>query len=151
MVIGNPPYIQLQTDKGKLANLYKNSNYYSFTKTGDIYCLFYEKANQLLNQKGIVCYITSNKWMRASYGEKLRKYFSVKTQPITLIDVGPGAFETATVDTNILIFASGVAVNAFHACLLDLKTKLSIYEYVNRNSIIINGSFSFQVASPTLL
>jgi len=42
VVIGNPPYIQLQTDKGKLANLYKNSNYYSFTKTGDIYCLTFK-------------------------------------------------------------------------------------------------------------
>ena len=137
VVIGNPPYVQLQTGKGKLANLYKNSDYETFASTGDIYCLFYEKANQLLKPKGTTCYITSNKWMRASYGEKLRKYFTMQTQPLALIDVGPGAFETATVDTNILLFTNGQAGNSFHGCLLDIKTKLSLHEYVKQNYIEI--------------
>ena len=40
--------------------------------------------------------------MRAGYGEKLRKYF-LKHNPLILIDLGSGIFESATVDTNILI------------------------------------------------
>ncbi|MDH7554070.1 MAG: Eco57I restriction-modification methylase domain-containing protein [Spirochaetota bacterium] len=102
IVIGNPPYIQLQKDRGKLADVYKNKGYETFDRMGDIYVLFYEKGLQLLKKDGILAYITSNKWMRAGYGEKLRRYL-IKFNPLILIDLGPGVFENATVDTNILL------------------------------------------------
>mgnify|MGYP001061526661 CR=1 FL=1 len=105
IVIANPPYIQLQKafdDQRKYADLYKHENYQTFDRTGDIYCLFYEKGIELLKPCGFLTYITSNKWMRASYGEKLRAFFS-QYQPVELIDLGPDVFETATVDTNIII------------------------------------------------
>ena len=64
IVIGNPPYIQLQNNGGELAKLYEPCGYKTFAKTGDIYCLFYERGYQLLKPNGHLCYITSNKWMR---------------------------------------------------------------------------------------
>ena len=103
VAIGNPPYIQLQKEGGRLGNLYQDKGFDTFARTGDIYCLFYEKANQLLKNNGHVCFITSNKWMRAGYGKKLRDYFVTLTQPIQLLDMGPDVFD-ATVDTNILLF-----------------------------------------------
>jgi adenine-specific DNA-methyltransferase len=103
IVIGNPPYVQLQKDGGKLAKLYQPLKYDTFERTGDIYSLFYEKGVQLLKPKGILCYITSNKWMRANYGASTRQFFVEKTYPLLLIDFGSvQVFETATVDTNIL-------------------------------------------------
>lgn len=102
IVIGNPPYIQLQKENGLLANLYKNSNFKTFERTGDIYSLFYEKGINLLNHKGNICYITSNKWMKAGYGKSLRQLFC-DYDTLKLIDLGAGIFETATVDTNIII------------------------------------------------
>jgi len=107
VVMGNPPYIQLQKalpngNGNKFADLYKNENFKTFERTGDIYALFYEKGINILTEKGLLCYITSNKWMRANYGKSLRKYFSHKN-PLKLIDLGPGVFNTATVDTNILL------------------------------------------------
>ncbi len=104
IVIGNPPYVQLQKDGGKLAKLYQPYKYDTFQRTGDIYSLFYERGVQLLNDKGILCYITSNKWMRANYGASTRLFFSEKTHPLQLLDFGNvQVFDTATVDTNILI------------------------------------------------
>ena len=103
VVIGNPPYIQLQKDNGRLGNLYQDAGFDTFARTGDIYCLFYEKARQLLKNRGHVCLITSNKWMRAGYGNRLRDYFVGFTQPVQLLDMGPDVFD-ATVDTNILLF-----------------------------------------------
>ena len=108
VVIGNPPYIQLQKEGGRLGNLYQNKGFETFARTGDIYCLFYEKANQLLKNSGYVCFITSNKWMRAGYGKKLRDYFITHTQPAQLLDMGPDVFD-ATVDTNILLFQNAVS------------------------------------------
>ena len=102
VVIGNPPYIQLQSEGGRLANLYEPCNFETFTRTGDIYCLFYEKASQLSKNGGHVCFITSNKWMRAAYGRRLRDYLIRYTQPIQLLDMGEDVFD-ATVNTNILL------------------------------------------------
>ena len=106
VVIGNPPYIQLQSNGGALGELYAPCGYETFVRTGDIYSLFYERGWQLLKEHGHLCFITSNKWMRAGYGEKTRSFFANKTNPIQLIDfAGVKVFESATVDTNILLFA----------------------------------------------
>ncbi|MCM1382834.1 MAG: Eco57I restriction-modification methylase domain-containing protein, partial [Muribaculaceae bacterium] len=70
-VIGNPPYIQLQTMHEEADKLQKMS-YQTYARTGDIYCLFYELAYRLLKTDGIHAFVTSNKWMRAGYGEALR-------------------------------------------------------------------------------
>ena len=102
VVIGNPPYVQLQKNSGRLANLYQPGEFDTFVRTGDIYCLFYEKGHKLLKSRGHLCFITSNKWMRAGYGKKLRDYFIIHTQPVQLLDMGPDVFD-ATVDTNILL------------------------------------------------
>ena len=105
IVIGNPPYIQLQGDGGKLANQYQNEGFVTFERTGDIYCLFYERGWQLLKENGHLCFITSNKWMRAGYGEAMRSFLATNTNPELLIDfAGQKIFESATVDTNILLF-----------------------------------------------
>ena len=106
LVIGNPPYIQLQSNGGKLGKLYEKSGYCSFDSKGDVYCLFYERGWQLLKRDGHLCFITSNKWMRAGYGAKLREFFTKKTNPLLLIDfAGVKVFENATVDANILMYA----------------------------------------------
>ena len=108
IVIGNPPYIQLQNKEmisEEMQKAYGSQNFNVFEKTGDIYCLFYEKGMNLLKENGILCYITSKKWMRAKYGKKLRIFFN-KYNPITLLDFeGIKNFKSATVDTNILIIA----------------------------------------------
>ena len=105
IVIGNPPYIQLQKaldGNKKYADVYKDLGYESFERTGDIYSLFYEKGLDILHPGGLLCYITSNKWMRAAYGKSLRGLFS-RYKPLLLLDLGPGVFDNATVDTNILL------------------------------------------------
>lgn len=102
IVIGNPPYIQMQKDSGFLAQLYGNIGYETFERTGDIYALFYEKGFQLLKKNGTHTFITSSQWLRAKYGRSLRKYF-ITQNPLVLLLLGPGVFENAVVDTNILV------------------------------------------------
>ena len=51
VVIGNTPYIQLQNNGGELAKKYEYYEYKTFARTGDIYCLFYERGWQLLKPK----------------------------------------------------------------------------------------------------
>ena len=154
IVIGNPPYIQLQKDSGKLANLYEAQNYKSFAKTGDIYCLFYEKGCNLLNSTGRLCFITSNKWMRAGYGEKLRDYFAKNVNPKLLVDfAGVKVFESATVDTNILLFEKGKNEGKTLSCTTIALTKdglSNLSDFVKQNSCISNfdTSNSWVILSP---
>ena len=129
-MIGNPPYVQLQKFKGNpIQEVYKNAKYQVYDANGDLYCLFYERGLTLTREKsGLLCYITSNKWMRAGYGTKLRQYFA-DHDPKILIDCGPGIFASATIDTNILLIANYQkstnnlkALNLEKADLADLNT-----------------------------
>lgn len=101
-VIGNPPYIQLQK-MGADADSLQKMNYETYERTGDIYCLFYEMGMKLLKPGALLSFITSNKWMRAGYGEPLRKHLSSKYNPTLLIDFANNKiFDSATVLVNIL-------------------------------------------------
>ena len=138
VVIGNPPYIQLQKGGGKLGNLYKDAGYATFARTGDIYQLFYEKGVNLLIEKGHLCYITSNKWMRAGYGNRLRKFFSEKINTKTLLDFGGfQVFESSTVDTNILLIEKAPPRQQLQATHFksDFKAGDSIGRYANQNVV----------------
>ncbi|WP_164905164.1 Eco57I restriction-modification methylase domain-containing protein [Aequorivita ciconiae] len=102
IVIGNPPYYQIQKmdEKDKLE--LEKEKFETFARTGDIYCVFYEKGFQLLKEKGTLIFITSNKWMKGGYGKVLRKYFT-KVNTSKIINLGPNIFHSATVDTNIYV------------------------------------------------
>ena len=133
IVIGNPPYVQLQksiSDDMKLGDLYEDLGFETFAKTGDIYCLFYEKGYNLLCKDGILSFITSNKWMRAGYGKRLRAFLANKSNPIKLIDFGgTKVFESATVDVNILMLAKQKNMCNTLACTIkdDCQNNLSVY------------------------
>ena len=136
IVIGNPPYVQLQKSGGRLAKLYEEQKFKTFVRTGDIYSLFYEKAHQLLKQGGICQFITSNKWMRAGYGEATRKFFIENTNPLIIIDfAGIKVFETATVDVNILLYVK--EKNTFNtlACIVKDKELKELSLYVKQHAL----------------
>jgi len=127
IIIGNPPYIQLQNNGGELAKLYADCGYKTFARTGDIYCLFYERGHKLLKDGGHLCYITSNKWMRAGYGEKTRDFFAKNTNPQLLIDfAGVKIFESATVDTNILLFSKSANLHKTWCAVTNKQNKDSV-------------------------
>ena len=86
IVIGNPPYIQLQT-MGPIEDTYKNAEFETFNKTGDIYCLFVEQGMDLLCKDGVLTFIMPNKWMQAGYGKELRLYLS-KKRILNFVDFG---------------------------------------------------------------
>jgi len=76
VVIGNPPYVRqetLGTDKK-----YFQKKYDVYSGMADLYSYFIEKGINLLAPNGQFGFIVANKWMRASYGEALRKWLKTK-------------------------------------------------------------------------
>ena len=111
VVIGNPPYIQLQKNGGQLGKLYNNAGFETFARTGDIYLLFYEKGCQLLKPtQGLLAYITSNSWLKAKYGKALRRYFYERHTPLRLLEMGKDVFENTIVDTSVLLLREGKGI-----------------------------------------
>ena len=120
VAIANPPYVQLQRDGGRLANLYRGIGYVTFTRTGDIYQLFYERGCQLLRPTlGLLTYITSNSWLKAEYGKSQRRYFSQKHTPLLLLELGKDVFESAIVDSVVMMLREGGQGETFPAVDMD--------------------------------
>jgi hypothetical protein len=124
VVIGNPPYVQMQKDSGRLANQLKNSGYSTFERTGDVYAIFYELGFKVLRKKGVHTFITSSQWLKAKYGKSLRRLFLSKN-PLKLISLGPGVFESAVVDTNILIAQNEGNKNELKGSKVDKPEQLT--------------------------
>ena len=110
IVIGNPPYVQLQ-DKSKISSelleIYQKQNFKTFIRSGDIYSLFYEKGLSLTrSHKGLLSFITSNRFCFTNYGESTRKYLTNKSLK-TIINLNKiPVFKEANVGTIITIVAN---------------------------------------------
>lgn len=98
IVIGNPPYVRQEElrnqtvtgSDGKPQALKDalQARYDCFTGTADLYVYFFERSLQLLLVGGVLSFITSNKYFRAGYGEKLRTYLRWATKPCAILDFG---------------------------------------------------------------
>ena len=142
IVIGNPPYIQLQANEGLLAEIYQGKGFETYNRSGDIFSLFYERGWNLLKKKGHLCYITSNKWMRNESGLETRRFFATKSNPKLLMDfAGMQLFENATVETNILIFAKEENRKNTLAISIDDKDKNFLS---NLEGLAINNGVQMQ-------
>ena len=87
---------------------------------GDIYQLFFERGCQVLRQEqGIVTFITSNSWLKAEYGKSTRRYFTEKHTPLLLLELGKDVFESAIVDSGVLILRTGGVAQPFRAVDMD--------------------------------
>ncbi|MEG3837235.1 Eco57I restriction-modification methylase domain-containing protein [Microcoleus sp. Z1_C3] len=99
--IGNPPYVRMEQIKHLKLSLQKQ--YDCYTGRADLYVYFYEQGLKLLKNKGILCYISSNKYFRSGYGEKLRKFLANQSTILQLIDFGDAPIFTAIAYPSIII------------------------------------------------
>jgi adenine-specific DNA-methyltransferase len=99
--IGNPPYVRQESIKEFKPIFQKQFTCY--TGVADLYVYFYERAYSLLKSQGILTYISSNKYFRSGYGEKLRGFLATKTKILQLIDFGDADIFTAIAYPSIII------------------------------------------------
>jgi len=142
IMIGNPPYIQLQK-MGKETDILQAEKFETFKRTGDIYTLFYEKGiNLLKDNKGVLTYITSNTWMRTKFGEGMRNFFVSKSNPIKLLNFeDTKMFPSATVEVNIMLTKKEDWNNNLQAVAIkgDYLPGMSINEYLSKKQIVLNN------------
>jgi len=142
IIIGNPPYVQIQklAEPDKLA--LENQKYSTYTRTGDLYQLFYEKGVDILKEGGHLCYITSNKWMRTNYGSVTREFLGSKCDTQLVVDFGMAQmFDIATTYTNILQLKKISSAGPIKMCRIkqDYDPTILLEDYVDFASIVIEN------------
>jgi adenine-specific DNA-methyltransferase len=141
IVIGNPPYFQIQKIEEKEKVILQKAKFKTFTKSGDIYSLFYERGLSLLKDKGVLVFITSNSWMKTKYGESLRLLMIEESCPLKLLNFeDTQIFPSATVEANI-IFLKKAKYNLITESVSfkkDFKDD-SIVKYFEKNKVILKS------------
>ncbi|RKU11635.1 type I restriction endonuclease subunit M [Candidatus Poribacteria bacterium] len=102
IVIGNPPYVRqelIRPIKPILERLFSEV----YTGMADLYVYFYKRGTELLRLRGVLTYISSNKFLRAGYGKKLRTFFTNDQCIHRLLDFGSVQVFKASVDTCIIL------------------------------------------------
>jgi len=116
-VIGNPPYIRIQTMQESDADSveYLNRSYAAAKKGNyDIYVCFVERALSLVNPNGTLGFILPHKFFNAQYGEGLREMISKGKHLRQIVHFGhQQVFEGATTYT-CLLFLNRSAQRAFN-------------------------------------
>lgn len=87
IVLANPPYVR-QELLGDYKNLLKPIYPEVYNGTADLFVYFYARAHQLMRNNGVACFISSNKWLKAGYGEKLRQHLLDKQNFRLVADFG---------------------------------------------------------------
>jgi len=102
VAIANPPYVRQEAIKD-LKPFLKAQGYECFEGAADLFVYFYEKSVKLLRTGGALSFISSNKYYRAGYGEKLRAFLARELTLHQLLDFGDAPVFDAIAYASILI------------------------------------------------
>ncbi|MCI5830451.1 MAG: Eco57I restriction-modification methylase domain-containing protein, partial [Spirochaetia bacterium] len=101
-VIGNPPYVLCQpgTTDEYLLNYYKNYHVASYKI--DLFHLFFEKSIKLLNDSGLMGFITPNTYLTNKYIKVLREFILENTKVERIVNHDK-VFDSVSVDVATII------------------------------------------------
>jgi len=87
-IIGNPPYIENKKISDKEYKKKLTCRFSSAYRLYDLSILFIEKSLEILKQnKGILSFLTTNKFLAADYGIKIREILTNKVEIKEIIDI----------------------------------------------------------------
>lgn len=75
VVVGNPPYIRFDDIESGKQQRYRDL-YSTFSERCDICVPFFEKSLSLLSERGVFSFICTNRFVRSSYGRRLRRFIA---------------------------------------------------------------------------
>jgi len=142
-VVGNPPYVRVHNLNDNL-NKVKN---YLFGNGGmtDLYIVFYEIGIKMLNDTGVLTYITPSSFFTSIAGKNIRNYFLDNNLIHSVCDLKHfQAFHLATTYTAIVCLKKNLQHNQVQYYEFNEKTRTPIYiENLSISDYTINGNFYF--------
>lgn len=127
IVIGNPPYVFARNSKDKGFTKEDKKYYYDNFQLAkyqvNLYHLFVEQGVRFLSNEGIFAYIIPNNWLTINTNKVLREYV-LGMSNIQVVNFYKKVFETADVDSSILIFSKS-----------DKHQQIGLYEAQSKTHI----------------
>lgn len=147
VVVGNPPYVMLQTLEIKEVFEYALKKYNSAKYKIDTYQLFIEQSVHLLKDEGLLGFITPNTFLKNIHAEPLRKFILNHTGIKEILLFKYSVFSAASVDTCVFILEKGKAGKGS-----KLKVKQSIIPFeikslgeVKQSDFAVNNRTDFNL------
>lgn len=103
IVVANPPYVRQESLSADDQEAYKSAFPETFVGTADLYVYFFQRAYQILKDRGRLAFITSNSFTKRSYGKKLMAFLAGKLSILRAIDFGELKVFDATVEPYVLV------------------------------------------------
>ena len=104
IIVANPPYVRMELIKPQKPILRRRFPQVH-AERADLYVYFYARAHELLRPGGVAAFISSNKWLRAGYGESLRQLLLDAQNFRLVMDFGElGVFDTAATDAAVFLW-----------------------------------------------
>lgn len=103
IILGNPPYFGEKNNKERFQEARATEFGKKFYEPRMDYLYFFiEKGIELLDEEGVLSYITTNYWLRADSAQKLREYINENTEIIYLNNINRSIFEDAPGQHNMI-------------------------------------------------
>jgi hypothetical protein len=147
VVLGNPPYVR--AEQITALKPYLQQHFETYHGSADLYTYFYELGLKILKPGGYLSYIVTNKWLKSSYGEPLRHFYSQNAEIQEIIDFGHAPiFPDADVFPCILVLrkpavnGSGANQSQTRICLFPREElgRFEIPQYVEKHGYAIPAS-----------
>ena len=136
-VIGNPPYVRQES----LSSFkdYFERHYDAFDGVADLYTYFMEKGVKLLRDGGLFSIIVSSSFLRASYGEPLRRTLKKNAAVLRIVDFGGLAVFANAKDTYVCVplLAKGAKQPRVEVAKVSSLKNLKLPEFVAANRFTI--------------
>ena len=116
VVMANPPFVRMELFKDDKPALERRFPHL-FVGRADIYVYFYGVALDILRDKGCLTFISSNTYLNAKFGEKLRKHFQETTTVFTLIDFAETKVFDAVVEPAIVVMQKALSDGTTVRCV----------------------------------
>lgn len=127
IVTGNPPYVVVEA----------NGKYYKYETEPcyDLYAYFFERAVKLLNNNGILSFITSSLYVKGLKYNTLRIFLQNNTSLIAFRIEGDDVFKNAGIPTATFIAKKGKGIWKFE----DLYMDKSLIKKVNESTVPLSS------------
>ena len=120
IIVGNPPYVRskhIDTDTKSHLPLWKTSK----VGNADLYIPFFEIGLSILNEKGLLGYITVNSFFKSVNARALRTYLSQNNLSISIIDFGEQLVFRKKLAYTCLVFMSKTHSDNIHYVKADVN------------------------------
>ncbi len=129
VVIGNPPYIPLESFDDEVRK-YFSDKYLQLERKYETSVAFILEGLNLLNKDGLLSFIAPVTWQTGENYSKLRKHIISNYGIQKIINLPFNIFEDAFVDT-ALYFLSERKTNEYSICAIDKKVKIENFNKVD--------------------